>query len=109
MEEQCPQAHTGAAPDPLVLQRLEQFRGMKFGLMLHWGIYVKFVHQQIQELMTGYGPIQILWLDSDWVQTPREDIRMPELARMARQHQPGLSFNPQNPNWIILCNTATST
>ena len=40
--------------------------------------------------MTGYGPIDILWLDSSWVKAPREEIRIPELARMARKHQPGL-------------------
>lgn len=55
-----------------------------------WARYVDFVHSQIQELMTGYGPIHILWLDSDWVQAPHEDPHIPELARMARQHQPGL-------------------
>jgi len=55
-----------------------------------WVRYRDFVHQQIRELMTGYGPVQILWLDSDWVRAPQEDIHMPELARMARQAQPGL-------------------
>ena len=40
--------------------------------------------------MTGYGPVDILWLDSDWVRPPREDIDMPALAAMARTHQPGL-------------------
>jgi len=40
--------------------------------------------------MTGYGPVEILWLDSDWVRPPREDIDMPRLAAMAREHQPGL-------------------
>jgi len=55
-----------------------------------WTAYVDFVHKQIRELMTGYGPVDILWLDSDWVRAPREDINMPGLARMARDHQPGL-------------------
>jgi alpha-L-fucosidase len=55
-----------------------------------WARYRDFVHKQIRELMTEYGPIHVLWLDSDWVQAPREDIHMPELARMARQEQPGL-------------------
>jgi alpha-L-fucosidase len=55
-----------------------------------WAAYVDFVHKQIRELMAGYGPIDILWLDSDWVRPPREDINMSGLARMAREHQPGL-------------------
>jgi len=55
-----------------------------------WARYVDFVHKQIEELMTAYGPVEILWLDSDWVRPPREDIDMPRLAAMARKHQPGL-------------------
>jgi alpha-L-fucosidase len=55
-----------------------------------WAAYVDFLHTQIRELMTGYGPIDILWLDSDWVKAPREDINMPGLAGMAREHQQGL-------------------
>jgi len=55
-----------------------------------WARYVDFVHKQIEELVTGYGPVEILWLDSDWVRPPREDIDMPRLAAMARKHQPGL-------------------
>lgn len=55
-----------------------------------WASYVDFVHKQIRELMTGYGPVDILWLDSDWVKGPSEDINMPGLAQMAREHQPGL-------------------
>jgi len=55
-----------------------------------WGRYVDFVHKQVEELMTGYGPVDILWLDSDWVRAPHEDIDMPRLAAMARTHQPGL-------------------
>jgi len=55
-----------------------------------WARYVDFVHRQVEELMTAYGPVEILWLDSDWVRPPREDIDMPRLAAMARKHQPGL-------------------
>jgi alpha-L-fucosidase len=55
-----------------------------------WAAYVDFVHKQIRELMTGYGSVDILWLDSDWVRIPSEDINMSGLAGMAREHQPGL-------------------
>ncbi len=55
-----------------------------------WAAYVDFVHGQIRELMAGYGSVDILWLDSDWVRAPREDIDMPGLAAMAREYQPGL-------------------
>ena len=40
--------------------------------------------------MTGYGPIDILWLDAGQVRPPDQDIHMPRLAAMARRHQPGL-------------------
>jgi alpha-L-fucosidase len=55
-----------------------------------WGRFVGFVHNQIEELMSDYGPIDILWLDAGQVRPPTQDIRMPELAAMARSHQPGL-------------------
>jgi alpha-L-fucosidase len=55
-----------------------------------WEQFVQFVHGQIEELMTGYGPVDILWLDGGQVRPPSQDIRMDEIARMARRHQPGL-------------------
>jgi len=54
-----------------------------------WGRFVQYTHTQIRELLTGYGPIDILWLDAGWVRD-REDIRMPELVAMARELQPGI-------------------
>jgi len=55
-----------------------------------WDKFVSFVHQQIEELMTGYGPIDVLWLDGGQVRPPKQDIRMAEIAARARRHQPGL-------------------
>ena len=75
-----------------------------------WTKFIGYTYTQIEELMTGYGPIDILWLDGGWVQpmtheevmkyvtapdykfmhVQNQDIHMPELARMARSHQPGL-------------------
>ncbi len=55
-----------------------------------WQRYVKYVHDQIGELMTGYGKIDILWLDCGWVKAPNEDILMDELADRSRAQQPGL-------------------
>lgn len=55
-----------------------------------WQQFVRFVHNQIEELMTGYGPIDVLWLDGGQVRPPAQDIRMDEIAAMARRHQPGL-------------------
>jgi alpha-L-fucosidase len=55
-----------------------------------WAQFVAFVHGQIEELLTGYGHIDILWLDGGQVRPPRQDIQMDKLVRMARGHQPHL-------------------
>lgn len=72
-----------------------------------WNKYKEFTYNQISELMTNYGAMDILWLDGGWVR-PREtvnaevlswgapipewsqDIDMPKIAAMARRSQPGL-------------------
>lgn len=75
-----------------------------------WQKYVDFTHNQIMELMTDYGRIDILWLDGGWVskktdeevkryinspdykftRIQNQDIDMPDLVKKAREKQPGL-------------------
>ncbi|NOZ62021.1 MAG: alpha-L-fucosidase [Calditrichaeota bacterium] len=81
-----------------------------------WEKFVQFTHNQILELMTNYGKIDILWLDGGWVakqskeeirkyyeraaqktksgflkqRIVNQDIRMDELVKKAREKQPGL-------------------
>lgn len=56
-----------------------------------WNQFKQYTYNQIQELMTRYGSIDILWLDGGWVcKENRQDIDMPHIAQMARSHQPGL-------------------
>jgi alpha-L-fucosidase len=67
-----------------------------------WEAFKKFTFNQIKELMSGYGKVDILWLDGGWVQpmtatSPRwgknptdQNIDMPGIASMARSLQPGL-------------------
>jgi alpha-L-fucosidase len=70
-----------------------------------WQAFKDHTYTQIEELMTGYGPVDILWLDGGWVRplntidtsvswqkaiTIEQDIDMPRIATMARKHQPGL-------------------
>lgn len=55
-----------------------------------WAKFVEFVHGQIQELVTDYGPLDILWLDGGQVRPPRQDINMDRLVAMARSRQPQL-------------------
>jgi alpha-L-fucosidase len=62
-----------------------------------WKKFQEFTYNQIEELMTGYGKIDILWLDGGWVRSSEKvndplnmDINMSRIATMARRHQPGL-------------------
>jgi alpha-L-fucosidase len=55
-----------------------------------WKTFVDFTHSIVEELMSNYGPVDILWLDGGQVRPPQQDIDMARLAAMARRHQPGL-------------------
>jgi alpha-L-fucosidase len=55
-----------------------------------WAKFVEYTHGQVEELMSGYGAIDILWLDAGQVRPPDQDIQMEKLAAMARRHQPKL-------------------
>jgi len=70
-----------------------------------WNDFKNYTYNQIQELMTGYGKMDILWLDGGWVRprstidtsvewqrgiTYDQDIDMAKIAKMARSNQPGL-------------------
>jgi alpha-L-fucosidase len=65
-----------------------------------WQKFKDFTYNQIEELMTGYGKVDILWLDGGWVrplptndndpQHYNQDLDMAKIAKMGRSHQPGL-------------------
>ena len=55
-----------------------------------WDKFKAFTFAQIEELMSQYGPIDVLWLDGGQVGPPHQDIDMASIAKMAREHQPGL-------------------
>lgn len=70
-----------------------------------WKAFKDFTYNQVEELMTGYGKMDILWLDGGWVRPlstvdtsiswqrgikTDQDIDMKRIAAMARSHQPGL-------------------
>ncbi len=55
-----------------------------------WQKFKDFTWKQVEELMTGYGKQDILWLDGGSVRPPGTDIDMNGMAAMARKHQPGL-------------------
>ncbi|TSB46023.1 alpha-L-fucosidase [Alkalicoccobacillus porphyridii] len=56
-----------------------------------WEEFVQFTHEQMRELLTDYGRIEVLWLDAGWVSTKNnQDIRLGELIEEARERQPWL-------------------
>jgi alpha-L-fucosidase len=72
-----------------------------------WNQFKQFTYNQISELMTDYGSMDILWLDGGWVRPLEtvndevrawgasipawsQDIDMPKIAAMARSKQKGL-------------------
>jgi len=75
-----------------------------------WENYVQFTHNQIMELVTDYGPLDILWFDGGWVAKmddkelqrrinsenykfihfQNQDIRMSELVSKVRKVKPDI-------------------
>jgi alpha-L-fucosidase len=69
-----------------------------------WNAFKKYTYKQIEEILSSYGKIDILWLDGGWV-CPKstvdpnasyydkvidQDIDMAGIAEMGRRKQPGL-------------------
>lgn len=52
--------------------------------------YLDYFHGQVRELLTNYGPIDIIWFDFSYDQMSGETWRAAELMEMARSLQPGL-------------------
>jgi alpha-L-fucosidase len=88
-------------------------RNANYDIVKHsdrWKKFVEFTHNQIDELMTDYGKVDILWLDGCWVRhyseadieaerkssnanihrIQNQDINMPMIAANSRKKQPGL-------------------
>lgn len=57
-----------------------------------WARYLEFMHAQVRELCTQYGPIDLLWFDGQWEHTA-DEWRARELAGMVRSLQPGIVIN----------------
>ncbi len=87
-------------------------RNPNYNIKLHpnrWHNFVKYTRTQINELMSNYGRIDILWLDAGWVRVKSQltideeklaakypvfpqsqDIDMPRIVKQARKRQPWL-------------------
>lgn len=56
-----------------------------------WEKFVEFTQNQIRELATNYGKLDIMWFDAGWV-CPQvdQDIRLGEVIEEIRKFQPGM-------------------
>ena len=56
-----------------------------------WERFVTFTHNQIKELASEYGQIDIMWFDAGWVcERTGQDIRLGEVIDQVRRWQPGM-------------------
>lgn len=56
-----------------------------------WDSFVKYTHNQLREIVTQCGPVDILWLDGGQVrQSTGLDIHLGEIVGELRKHQPDL-------------------
>jgi alpha-L-fucosidase len=56
-------------------------------------IYVDYLHKQVEEIVTGYGPIDVIWWDYSKPDCQGESWRAKELMAMVRKHQPHVLMN----------------
>ena len=61
-----------------------------------WSRFRKVMFEQIRELLTNYGRIDLIWFDGSWERTP-EQWRAEELAQTIRQLQPDILINDRLP------------
>ena len=56
-----------------------------------WEQFKQYTYNQMEEILSRYGQVDILWMDGGWVcKQNGQDIDMPHIAQMARRQQPGL-------------------
>ncbi|VGO14499.1 hypothetical protein PDESU_03061 [Pontiella desulfatans] len=56
-------------------------------------VYVDYLHRQVEEIVTGYGPIDVIWWDFSKPDCQGESWRAKELMAMVRKHQPHILMN----------------
>lgn len=69
-----------------------------------WETFRDYVHAQVRELLTHYGPLDVLWFDGAWPH-PAAVWRSQEIVEMARALQPHILLN----NRLDIPSTATGS
>ncbi len=72
--------------------------------------YLKYMHNQVEELCTNYGKIDILWFDFSYDDMRGEKWKATELIKMVRKHQPDviidnrLEVSGEGKGSLAMCN-----
>jgi alpha-L-fucosidase len=61
-----------------------------------WARYLEFMAAQLYELLTDYGPVDVLWFDGGW-ERPPDWWRPKDLEQMIRALQPEILINDRLP------------
>lgn len=61
-----------------------------------WARYRRYLLDQLTELLTGYGTIDLLWFDCEWERSP-EEWGVSEINDLVRRLQPGIVINDRLP------------
>jgi alpha-L-fucosidase len=61
-----------------------------------WARFSEFMFAQVRELLTNYGPIDVMWFDGGWERSTTQ-WRSDELEAMIRELQPGIMINDRLP------------
>jgi alpha-L-fucosidase len=55
-----------------------------------WDNYLKYMHSQVEELLTQYGKLDIMWFDYSFDEYSGEKWGATELVKLIRKHQPNI-------------------
>ena len=58
-----------------------------------WSRYLQYMHGQVEELVTKYGKLDLLWLDFSFGDYRGEKWGASQLVEMVRRHQPAILLN----------------
>ena len=85
-----PVTNTGL-PHPLQHERNRGLGNPDAGRLM--SRYVDFMHRQVEELVSNYGRLDVLWWDWSSKETQGDAWRAPELMAMVRKHHPRIIQN----------------
>jgi alpha-L-fucosidase len=85
-----PVKNTGL-PHPLQKERHQNLGDPDRGRVM--SRYVDFMHDQVREIVTRYGKLDVLWWDWSSRETQGDSWRAPALMSLVRQHQPRIIQN----------------